>query len=252
MVLITQYISRVSLPNDGQVVTVQSSNPSNGQTLNDPNIFWLNGVVSLFEERTISQELAARFYHPVQLIRNGSLCQADDGNCYKEVDYIKAFVNRFGNQLIGRGNESIIEATKEVLRKNLSGNLSKIQLVTYSEGGLIAHAAVGDLYREGNPHLSKITVILMGTPLHHKKITELEAMVGKVLILNNPRDPVTCFQNDILAWSSWFGEHPHVKQCLINSDVRQHTIELYMEKLVSMSWYFRVCQYPELGFSQIC
>lgn len=101
--LTAQSISRIPLPNDGQVVKIQSSSLSNEPRLNNLNIFWLNGVVSHFEEQMVSEELAAKISYPVKLISNGSLCQSDDGNCYKEVDYIKAFFNRFGNQLTGRG-----------------------------------------------------------------------------------------------------------------------------------------------------
>lgn len=73
----------------------------------------------------------------------------------------------------------------------------------------------------------------METPLHHNKIAELEAMVGKVWVLNNPHDPVTCLQNDVFNWSSWFGANSKVKQCIINGDLRQHTMKLYMEQLLS-------------------
>ncbi|MBD2483837.1 hypothetical protein H6G57_17660 [Planktothrix sp. FACHB-1365] len=231
--LTTQLISRIPLPNDGKVVEIQPSHLLNKPKLNHLKIFSINGVVNYNEERKISRQLATTLPYPVKLISNGSLCQADDGNCSKSADYIKAFLNRFGNLLTGRGNESIIETTKNLLREQLRRKLPNIQLITYSEGGLIAHAAISDLDREGNFALKKITLILIGSPLHHQKIAELEAMVGKVVILNNPHDPVTCLQNDVFQWSSWFDPHSKLKQCMINSDPAQHSFELYLNQVVS-------------------
>lgn len=235
--LTTQFISRVPLPNDGQVVNIPSSSLSNESRLNNLDIVWINGVVSYAEEQVVSnlivKELAPEISDTVKLISNGSLCQDEDGNCSKGFDYIKAFLNRFGNPLTGRGNESIIEATKNILREQLSQGLQNIQLVTYSEGGLIAYAAISDLNREDNFDLKKITVILMGTPLHHDKIAELEVRVGKVVVLNNPNDPVTCLQNDVFNLSSWFSQDSNVKKCIMNGDLSQHTIKLYLKQLIS-------------------
>ena len=235
--LTTQFISRVPLPNDGQVVNIPSSSLSDQPKLNNSTVFWLNGVVSSAEEEVVSnliiKELTPKIADTVTLISNGSLCQDEDGNCSKGVDYIKAFLNRFGNELTGRGNESIIEATKNRLREQLSQGLQDIQLMTYSEGGLIAYAAISDLNREENFDLKKMTVILMGTPLHHDKIAELEVMVGQVVIINNPNDPVTCLQKDVFRWSSLFSQDSNVTQCVMNGDISQHTITLYMEELIS-------------------
>lgn len=231
--LTTQSISRIPFPNDGQVREISPSHLSNEPRLNNQNMFWINGVVNAAEEEEIVDYISAMSSNPVKLISNGSLCQEKDGNCSKITDYLKAFLNRFGNQVTGRGNEPIIEAMKTVLRENLKQDLPTLQLVTYSEGGLIAHAAISDLNQEGNVALHKMTVVLLGTPLHHDKIAELEAIVGKVLVLNNPYDPVTCLQQDVFNQSSWFGTDSTIQDCLMNGDLREHEITLYLNQFRS-------------------
>ncbi len=232
--LTTQAISRVPFPEDGQVVTIQSSTLGSDTGLTHRKIFLLNGVIKNFENQSRAVTLAAKTPYPVTLIKNGSWCQTSSENCRKSLDYFKAFLNRFGNRWTGRGNEPLIQATKMALRKELSSNLSEIQIITHSEGGLIAYAAISELKRDGNPHLQKLSVILLGTPLHHDRIAELRVMVGNIQVISKPKDPVVCLQNDVFNWSSWLGDNPIVKQCLSGSDLNQHAMELYDEQLVSL------------------
>lgn len=228
----SQTISWIYFPKDGDTNTVITSNVDGENFTTRTKIFFIHGIIRNNYDEQFALVLSERILQPVTIIHNGSSCADNVTKCRKIGDFTKAFFNRFGNRLTGRGNEPIIKSAREQLQVALDDrHLSRIVLITHSEGGLIALAAVEDLVEQKHPHLDRLTVILMGTPAHYPKIVELKRSVGEVIVLSNPGDPITCFQKDIWRWSNWFGSTPIVKQCFATGDPRQHLDASYLDRL---------------------
>ncbi|MGB3691701.1 MAG: hypothetical protein WA865_21655 [Spirulinaceae cyanobacterium] len=232
LILFSQVFSHFSFANDGKVIRIPAENLAEHGLTPTSQIFFIHGIVKDDINQRFGVELSKKINSTITVINNGSSCRNNDSSCRKLGDFSKAFLNRFGNRLLGRGNEPIIKSVKQQLRLALNNSQhQEIVAIAHSEGGLILEAAISDLSLDSRLKLDKLKVVLMGSPLHEAKIANLSNKVGELQIFSNPQDPIICLQKNIWRWSSWFGTNPEVKDCVQNSDRTQHLDSAYFSHL---------------------
>ena len=230
VILFTQIFSHFPFPEDGKVIEIPIIERRESFFNQNKQVFFIHGIVKGNTNESFGLKLSQKINYPVTVINNGSSCLNNTSSCHKFGDIAKAFLNRFGNQFTGRGNEPIIKSLKQQLKIALNNpQYQEVIAISHSEGGLILDAAIRDLSLDSQLPLDKLKVVLMGSPLHQARLATLKYRVGELQILSNPQDPVICLQKDIWYWSSWFGENPEVKYCLSNSDRNQHLDIAYLD-----------------------
>ncbi len=234
LVLLTQVFSHFPFYNDGKVIKIPGENLPDHSLKTTKEIFFIHGIVKDNINQRFGLELSKRINASVTVINNGSSCRKNTSSCRKLGDFSKAFLNRFGNRFIGRGNEPIIRSVKQQLKLALNNSQQEeVVAIAHSEGGLILDAAIRDLSLDSRLNLSKLKVVLMGSPLHETKIASLSKKVGELRLFSNPQDPIICLQKNIWRWSSWLGNNPEVKDCFKNGDRTQHLDSAYFSHLES-------------------
>lgn len=236
LLICTNAISRWTFVDDGKVVEYNASTRS-PQT-SSTQIFLIHSNINNSADKKFAQRLSQQINHPITMINNGSACGSDQNQCLNLGDYSKAFLNRFGNRVTGRGNEPIISSTKRAIAKTLQNpKIKELVIVTYSEGGLIAQTALEDLIKQQQPYIEKITVVFLGTPVNWRKLQKLSYFTGAVISITNAQDPVFCLQEDVWSWQNLSDQNSLFRKCLVQTDFSYHYDKIYFQPLIERMSY---------------